>query len=336
MGVEGSSRAGVTEMQRARVLNAAARVTAELGYGGMSVARVASRAGISRRTFYDLFDGREDCFLALFDDALERATVVVREAVVAAGGNSWQERIRTGLAALLEFADEQPALGSLLVAGSLGGGPRVLERRAVVVNVLRGVIDEGRSHARAGHEPPPLTAEGTVGAILSVIHARLPEQPIQQRDTDRSATKPSRARNAPEPLIGLLNPLMGMIVLPYLGRAAAAKELARPVPCPSHTPKPSRTGAPPTPSGDPLEGLDMRLTYRTLRVLSAIADDPGTSNRQVAQTADVHDQGQISKLLSRLERLGLIHNTGHGQPKGEPNAWTLTTRGIEVESALRV
>ncbi len=78
----------------------------------------------------------------------------------------------------------------------------------------------------------------------------------------------------------------------------------------------------------------MRLTYRTLRVLSAIASQPGASNRQVGETAGVHDQGQISKLLARLERLGLIQNAGQGQPRGEPNAWGLTARGFEVQAAL--
>jgi DNA-binding MarR family transcriptional regulator len=75
-----------------------------------------------------------------------------------------------------------------------------------------------------------------------------------------------------------------------------------------------------------------------LRVLSAIGEQPGASNRDVASAADVADQGQTSKLLARLERLGLIHNTagqGH-QPTGEPNAWKLTTRGEEIEHAIRI
>jgi AcrR family transcriptional regulator len=328
--LEGSPRAGVTEVQRARILSAAARVATDLGYGGMSVARVASRAGVSRRTFYELFEDREHCFLALFDDALARATVVARDAVAAAGHESWRERIRAGLAALLQFVDDEPALGSLLVVGALGGGPRVLERRGVALNALRRVVHEGRLQAHSGHEPPPLTAEGVVGAVLSVIHARLLDQAAPP-----SAVGSSRSRSSSGSLLSLLNPLMGMIVLPYLGRAAAAKELARPVPRVSRAPKPSRA-VPPMPSGDPLEGLDMRLTYRTLRVLSAIASDPGASNRQIAQTADVHDQGQISKLLGRLGKLGLIENSGQGQPRGEPNAWTLTPRGQEVERSVRV
>lgn len=77
----------------------------------------------------------------------------------------------------------------------------------------------------------------------------------------------------------------------------------------------------------------MRLTYRTLRVLAAIAAQPGASNRHIANHAGVKDQGQISKLLTRLERLRLVHNIATGQPKGEPNAWTLTDKGQQVEGA---
>jgi hypothetical protein len=94
----------------------------------------------------------------------------------------------------------------------------------------------------------------------------------------------------------------------------------------------------PAGGGDPLVGLPMRLTYRTLRALNAIADHPGASNRAIGQVAEAYDQGQISKLLSRLERLGLVENMAGGghRPTGEPNAWRLTSRGVEVERALRV
>jgi AcrR family transcriptional regulator len=293
----------------------------------MSVARVCAGAGVSRRTFYEQFEDREHCFLALFDDALARATLVAQTAVGERSG--WRERVRAGLCALLLFVSEEPALGSLLVVEALGGGPKVLERRAQALDVLRGVVDEGRVEARAGQEPPPpLTAEGVVGAVLSVLHARLLEH---------GAVDPVANGSSPAPgsLIGLLNPLMGMIVLPYLGRAAAARELARAVPRrPARVSGALRAPRAMVPS-DPLDGLDMRLTYRTLRVLSAIASQPGASNRQVGEAAGIHDQGQISKLLARLERLGLIHNAGQGQPRGEPNAWTLTTRGTEVQTALR-
>ena len=84
-----------------------------------------------------------------------------------------------------------------------------------------------------------------------------------------------------------------------------------------------------------MRDLDMRLTYRTVRVLLAIASRPGASNRQVADASGVADQGQISKLLARLEHLGLIHNTGAGPLRGEPNVWSLTPKGEEIEHTIR-
>jgi DNA-binding MarR family transcriptional regulator len=128
-------------------------------------------------------------------------------------------------------------------------------------------------------------------------------------------------------LVGLLNPLMGMIVLPYLGARAARRELTRPVP-------PTRSRGVHAPHRDLLDGLDMRLTYRTVRVLSALAAHPGSSNREVAQHAGITDQGQISKLLHRLCTLGLIHNAAP-DAKGHPNAWTLTPHGARIEQNLR-
>jgi DNA-binding MarR family transcriptional regulator len=132
----------------------------------------------------------------------------------------------------------------------------------------------------------------------------------------------------PDPLMNLLNPLMGMIVLPYLGPAAARRELARAAP---HVPRRSR------PTANPLRELDMRLTYRTVRVLRAIAANPSASNREVSVAAGISDQGQISKLLARLQKLGLIRNGGpkRGFTRGEPNAWTLTDTGHQLAESVR-
>lgn len=80
----------------------------------------------------------------------------------------------------------------------------------------------------------------------------------------------------------------------------------------------------------------MRLTYRTMRALVAIAEHPGASNREVASASGIVDQGQISKLLSRLERLALIENHGGGQLHGLSNAWYLTARGTEFDKVAGV
>jgi AcrR family transcriptional regulator len=308
---DGLPREHVSEIQRMRILAAMAEVASERGAGSVTVAHVVARAGVSRRTFYDLFADREECFLAAFEEAVGR--VGARVIAACERESAWRERIRAGLWELLVWLDEEPAQARLCVVESLAAGPLVLERRAVVVRALVHAIDEGRqaapSSTRKPSRLPPLTAEGVVGAVLSVIHTRL---------SDPKAN----------PLRGLLGELMSVIVMPYLGQAAAQKELGRPAPQLKTKTTPARR--------DPLDGLDMRITYRTVRVLMTIAANPDASNRKIASEAGIGDQGQVSKLLARLEHLGLIHNTGVGPAKGAPNAWALTARGQQVEQAITV
>ncbi len=338
----------VSEVQRARILTGMVRVVAEHGAGGATVARVVARAGVSRRTFYEQFTDCEDCFLDVFQDTIVRVEKIVSEAT-AGIPPVWREQVRAGLTALLAFFDDEPTLGSLLVVDALGAGPEVLEHRARLLEKLTAIIEQGHDRDRpargtntkrgkSSSPPPTLTAEGTVGAVLSVIHARM----LEQRATKRSTKEPPHTRPVPGPLLGLLNPLMGMIVLPYLGQAAATRELTHLAPkslsrsrqTPDSHDTPAHHARGETGPRDPLEGLNMRLTYRTLVVLSAIAHDPGASNRQIADAAGVHDQGQISKLLTRLQRLGLVQNTGQGHTHGEPNAWALTPRGTQVQQSI--
>jgi AcrR family transcriptional regulator len=303
----------VSDIQRARILAAMVDVVSELGAGRATIARVVSRSGVSRRTFYELFVDREACFLAAFDEAVERVAAVVVPAYEEP--SKWRERVRAGLVALLEFLDYQHDWGRLVIVEALGAGPRALEHRQGVLTQIIAVVDRGRKEAGSGGDPPSLTAEGIVGGVLSLIHSRLLE------DSDA-------------PLLELLGPLMSMIVLPYLGPAAARWEIERSVPVAHNNGR--KAGA------DPLRDLDMRLTYRTIRVLLAIGAGgresdprgPYPSNRQVGDAAGIRDQGQISKLLARLQDLGLIENTGEARAKGEPNAWRLTQRGSEVREAI--
>jgi AcrR family transcriptional regulator len=313
----------VAEIQRARILAAMVQVASERGAGNVTVAHVVARSGVSRRTFYELFTGGEECLLAVMEDSLARARSCVLE--VYDPSEAWRVRVRAALHALLGFVEDEPARGRLLVVESLRAGPEALERRSRVLAELMAAVDAGtlkgtgrRENAplraqASGSGLTPLTAEGVVGSVLSIIHARLV----------------GGGRLA---LVDLTNPLMSMIVLPYLGAAAARRELDRPLP--KH-----RRRAPDASNGaGHLTDLPMRVTYRTVRVLMAIGEEDGRgshpSNRQVSDRAGITDQGQMSKLLTRLSKLGLIENTGAGAPKGAANAWRLTARGGEVHGAI--
>ena len=166
-------RGHVTEIQRGRMLAAAVEAVEEVGYARMTVAQVIGRARVSRKTFYDVFADREDCFLAAFQQALEQARALVREAY--RSEPAWREGVRAGLARLLALMDEEPVLARLCVVEALGAGERVLAERAAVLDELAAVIDLGRHATGTAQEPPELTAEGVVGAVFAVLHARLLE-----------------------------------------------------------------------------------------------------------------------------------------------------------------
>jgi AcrR family transcriptional regulator len=340
-------------MQRRRLLSAMTEVLGEHGYEGATVGRVCKRAGVSRRTFYDLYDDREGCLLDTFEVAIERLTSHVapvyavtpglgqgpmRRQIPHGGGQAgrsqwahgWCERVRAALTGLLECFDAEPGLARLCLVETLKGGPPVLARRRAVTDALTIAIDAGRQEAKAA-DPPSLTAESLVGGSISVIHSRL------VADDTRPAAQGSRTRPASQRLTGLVNPLMSMIVLPYLGPAAARKELDRPVPIPRSSAK-SSNGHLPVPASDPFRGLPIRITFRTVRVLATVGALGGRgvdpSNREIGQDAGVTDQGQMSKLLHRLEKAGLIENHGKGQVRGEANAWRLTPQGHGVLHAV--
>jgi hypothetical protein len=121
------------------------------------------------------------------------------------------------------------------------------------------------------------------------------------------------------PFVELAPSLMAFIMAQYPGASAnidtgreAAKELD------SH-----------------LQRFPVRVTYRTTRVLDAIADSPGLSNRDIAEAAGLTDEGQTSRLLRRLEQRSLVQNVGLGQTYGGSNAWLLTGYGERVLDATR-
>lgn len=299
------ARDQVREAKRARILWAMAQAASDQGPEPVSVAQVIAIAGVSRKTFYELFDDRSDCLLAAIERTVSLATDAARDAYETDG--RWVDRLRAGLLALLEFFDAEPRLARLCVIHSAVAGSAAIAYRRETLTRLAGLVDEGRASAR--RQPAPVTAEGVVGGVLTIVHSRL-----QEPDA--------------EALSALINPLMSFIALPYLGSSAAEMELSRPIPAPI-APRAQMV------IPDPLEGLDMRLTYRTMSVLSAIAAEPRRSNRDIGIRAGIADQGQISKLLGRLAQLGLIVNRGVGQARGGSNAWVLTPRGHKIERSVR-
>ena len=198
-------RGQVTEIQRSRMLAAAVDAVDEVGYAHMTVAQVISRARVSRKTFYDVFADREDCFLAAFEQALEQAARSSREAYDARTPGATGSA--PALARPARAHGRRAGLAKLCVVEALAAGeqraraPRPAARRA-----RREPSTAGR-HARDATRRP---ADG---------HRR-----GRRRRRLRGAARASAREGSREPLIDLLGPLMSMIVLPYLGTRAASRE----------------------------------------------------------------------------------------------------------------
>jgi AcrR family transcriptional regulator len=291
------------EFQRARIIAAAIAVASEHDVGGVTVSRVITKAGISRRTFYELFDDCADCLCATYEQILDRAAARARPAYEAE--KRWVDRVRAGLCAALEFFDERPEFARLCFLQAPTAGEQMLVCRARLVRSLGEALNEEFVAERSSRVLPALISQAVIGGVLEILHTRLlAEQKVE--------------------LVELAGELMSVVVLPYLGPAAARRELERRTPPPAA--ERSASGARPTSPRRP----PARLTYRTLLTLSTIAGNPGLSNREISDRVGIKDQGQISKLLSRLCELGLIENCGAGQAHGVANAWRVATSGAHL------
>lgn len=193
----------IRAIQRERLLAAMVKSVTEVGYSALTVQDVLARAGISRPTFYEQFGDKEDCFLAAFDAVVARMRTSIEGAV--AEGDEWRERLRLGLAALLEFVDEDPDAARAAIVEARASSPAGLRRRDEVLDGFAACID---SLVREELADPPsaVAAAGVVGGVESVLYARLQKGALEDLDS-------------------LLPSLMYFAVLAYAGQEAARKEL---------------------------------------------------------------------------------------------------------------
>jgi len=165
---------------------------------------VLARAGISRPTFYEQFEDKEDCFMAAFDASAAQMQKRI-EAAVADAGLSWRDKLRSGIAELLRFVANEPEAARMVIVEARASSPAGLLRRDELLDRFASCID---ALVREDLDEPPsaIAAAGVVGGIESVLYARL-----QKGET--------------EDLDSLLPSLMYFAVLAYAGQEAASEEL---------------------------------------------------------------------------------------------------------------
>jgi AcrR family transcriptional regulator len=168
-GPHGLDPALVTRVQRERVLEAMAAVVAEIGYQEATIRKILDRARISKITFYELFDNKEQCFLAAYDDALRQVFARVERACEAEAQAPPAQRLDAGLDALLGFLAEEPDIARLCVVEVLAAGPVGRGRRAATMDRFAAMMESFLAEARPDRDLGPIAARALVGGAEEVI-----------------------------------------------------------------------------------------------------------------------------------------------------------------------
>jgi AcrR family transcriptional regulator len=150
-----------------------ARAVDELGYPETTVRDVLERAGMSRRTFYELFENREQCFLAAYDAAVDEALGRIEDACERT--RSSPPRLDEPLRELLAYLTDRPELARLLVVEPVRAGPSGLDRHERTMRELASRLVRAQSGAAGEHERVLLRAEAGVGAVHRIVQARIIE-----------------------------------------------------------------------------------------------------------------------------------------------------------------
>lgn len=183
-------------------------VVSERGYPDTRVVDVIRVAGVSRKTFYELFDSKEDCFLATYDGLLGNLLGETAAGFESRPGAPWAERLAEGMRQLLTHLSEHPDEARFAIVEVLAAGPKALARRDAALRQFTGFLDAGR--AETSVELPGITALSLAGGVNELLYSEILH--------GAAARLPSR-----------LPDLMFWIVLPFLGHegAAAVRERVR-------------------------------------------------------------------------------------------------------------
>ena len=180
------------EANRRRAVVAMTEVVGEQGYPDTTVRDGLERAGMSRRTFYELFDNREHCFLAAYEQACGEALACLDGAQEP--DEPFPEHLKSALTRLLGELAARPAFARVLLVEALTIGPTGLERHERTMRRLAERLARSRPAAAPTLAPEELRVrcEASVGAVHRVVSARIVE---------------GRARELPD-LAGELVPLV--------------------------------------------------------------------------------------------------------------------------------
>jgi AcrR family transcriptional regulator len=205
-GHHGLSREQILESQRERLLAAMAHEVSARGYRATTITEVVKFASVSTRDFYELFDGKEECFLAAFDAVRDHLTELITAAT--ADEPDWPHEVVAALRAALEFFAAEPDLARLCLLESVSATPTIAIRFREAVLACVPALARGRAELADPDSLLPETENSIIGGAVSL------------------ATR-SIVAGETEKLPDLLPDLTEFTLSPYLGAKRGAELAAR-------------------------------------------------------------------------------------------------------------
>ncbi len=141
------------------------------GFAGTTLRELVALAGVSRSTFYEHFENKQDCFLATFDAIVAELEVRVGDAY--RSGGDFRERLVAGLGAFMEVAAEEPAAASLAAVDSLTLGAAGVAHRDRAAEAFEALVQQSFDHSPSAREVSPNTVRAIVAGIRGVTYRRL-------------------------------------------------------------------------------------------------------------------------------------------------------------------
>jgi AcrR family transcriptional regulator len=166
------ARDEVIQNQRARILGAMVEAVAQYGYEKTSVKKVVTLAGLSRRTFYEQFANKEQCFLTSLDLIAARAVKRTSEAYRAADGNL-ENRMRASFEKFVEDVVSSPKSASLVIVDAPAAGAAGLLHLCRATATFEQILSSSFAHTPEANALPRPVIRGIVGGLHEVMSVRL-------------------------------------------------------------------------------------------------------------------------------------------------------------------
>lgn len=195
----------LAEHQREHLLSAAVEVFAKRGYQGTTVDHIVSAAKVGVGSFYAHFEGKEDCFLAAYDQIVAQG----RERMAAAlpSDGAWPQRLVACLRTLLTMIEAEPFSARIALAEVQTAGATALGRHERNLDEAAELLRGGREHSPVPDELPASLEFATIGGLAWFLQQRI-------------------ALGQAGDLAKQLPVVLEIVAEPYLGEAKTAELLA--------------------------------------------------------------------------------------------------------------